>query len=57
MRKHLWQQTPTIYTVDFTASSGNQNISAAGYGGREVVYPDRAAEDKKLLVYTKGAYE
>jgi uncharacterized protein len=39
------------YTVDFTASTGNQSIWATGYGGGDVVYPDRANEDKKLLVY------
>jgi putative CocE/NonD family hydrolase len=39
------------YTVDFTASTGNQTIWHTGYGGGDVVYPDRAAEDKKLLVY------
>jgi putative CocE/NonD family hydrolase len=39
------------YTVDFTASSGNQTIWHTGYGGGDVVYPDRAGEDKKLLVY------
>jgi uncharacterized protein len=40
------------YTVDFTASSGNQTIWHTGFGGGDVVYPDRADEDKKLLVYT-----
>jgi hypothetical protein len=39
------------YAVDFTASSGNQTIWHTGYGGGDVVYPDRAGEDKKLLVY------
>ena len=45
------------YTVDFTASSGNQNIWATGFGGGDVVYPDRAAEDNKLLVYTSAPLE
>ena len=40
------------YTVDFTASTGNQSIWATGFGGGDVVYPDRAEADKKLLVYT-----
>lgn len=40
------------YTVDFRASTGSQNRWATGFGGGDVVYPDRADEDKKLLVYT-----
>ena len=40
------------YTVDFTASTGGQNRWDTGFGGGDVVYPDRANEDKKLLVYT-----
>lgn len=39
------------YTVDFTASTGTQNRWFTGVGGGDVVYPDRANEDKKLLVY------
>ncbi|MFZ0138408.1 MAG: CocE/NonD family hydrolase [Candidatus Sulfotelmatobacter sp.] len=42
------------YTVDFTASSGNQSIWATGFGGGDVVYPDRVNEDKKLLAYTSA---
>ncbi|MGA7925898.1 MAG: CocE/NonD family hydrolase [Candidatus Sulfotelmatobacter sp.] len=45
------------YTVDFTASTGKQNVWATGYGGGDVVYPDRAAEDKKLLVYNSSPLE
>jgi uncharacterized protein len=45
------------YTVDFTASTGQQSIWATGYGGGDVVYPDRAAEDKKLLVYDSSPLE
>ena len=40
------------YSVDFTATTGSQGMWATGYGGGDVVYPDRAKEDKKLLVYT-----
>ena len=40
------------YTVDFTASSGKQTRWHTQLGGGDVVYPDRAAEDKKLLTYT-----
>jgi len=39
------------YNVDFSASTGKQSTWATGYGGGDVVYPDRAREDKKLLVY------
>ena len=45
------------YTVDFTASSGNQTIWHTGIGGGDVVYPDRAGEDRKLLVYTSEPLE
>jgi uncharacterized protein len=45
------------YTVDFTASTGEQNRWATGFGGGDVVYPDRANEDKKLLVYNSGPLE
>ena len=37
------------YTVDFTASTGGQNRWDTGFGGGDVVYPDRANEDEKLL--------
>jgi putative CocE/NonD family hydrolase len=40
------------YTVDFTASTGKQTRWHTGFGGGDVVYPDRAEADKKLLVYT-----
>jgi putative CocE/NonD family hydrolase len=43
-----------FYMVDFTATSGKQSIWATGYGGGDVVYPDRADEDKKLLVYNSA---
>jgi len=42
------------YTVDFTASSGTRTRWHTQLGGGDVVYPDRAAEDKKLLVYTSA---
>jgi putative CocE/NonD family hydrolase len=45
------------YTVDFTAASGSQTIWHTGFGGGDVVYPDRADEDKKLLVYTSAPLE
>jgi hypothetical protein len=45
------------YTVDFTTTSGNQSIWATGFGGGDVVYPDRVDEDKKLLTYTTAPLE
>jgi putative CocE/NonD family hydrolase len=45
------------YTVDFTASSGNRTRWHTGFGGGDVIYPDRAEEDKKLLVYTGAPLE
>src|SRR5215469_9871424 len=45
------------YTVDFTASTGKQSVWATGYGGGDVVYPDRADEDRKLLVYDSPPFE
>jgi uncharacterized protein len=40
------------YEVDFTASSGTATRWHTQLGGGDVVYPDRAAEDRKLLIYT-----
>jgi uncharacterized protein len=45
------------YAVDFAASTGTQNIWATGYGGGDVVYPDRAQADRKLLVYDSAPLE
>jgi putative CocE/NonD family hydrolase len=42
------------YTVDFTASSGKQTRWHTQLGGGDVVYPDRALEDRKLLTYTSA---
>lgn len=39
------------YTVDFTASTGEKSRWATGFGGGDVVYPDRAQDDRKLLIY------
>jgi putative CocE/NonD family hydrolase len=41
------------YAVDFTASTGNQNRWHTQAGG-DVVYPDRARADRKLLTYTSA---
>lgn len=45
------------YRVDFTASSGTQTRWHTSLGGGDVVYPDRATEDKKLLTYTSAPLE
>ena len=45
------------YSVDFSASSGERNRWHTQLGGGDVVYPDRAAEDKKLLTYTGAPLE
>jgi hypothetical protein len=39
------------YTVDFSTTTGKDNRWHTQLGG-DVIYPDRAAEDKKLLIYT-----
>ena len=46
--------TTDTYSVDFSVSSGKQSRWFTGVGGGDVVYPDRVAEDKKLLVYTSA---
>jgi uncharacterized protein len=45
------------YMVDFTASTGKRTRWHTGLGGGDVVYPDRAEDDKKLLVYTSAPLE
>lgn len=40
------------YTVDFSATTGELNRWNTQLGGDPVIYPDRAAEDEKLLTYT-----
>jgi hypothetical protein len=40
------------YTVDWSASTGKLNRWYTGLFKDDVVYPDRAEEDKKLLTYT-----
>jgi putative CocE/NonD family hydrolase len=46
-----------FYTVDFTAGSGKQTRWHTGYSGSDVVYPNRANADEKLLVYTSAPLE
>lgn len=40
------------YTVDWTVSTGDLNRWYTGLFKDDVIYPDRAEEDKKLLTYT-----
>jgi putative CocE/NonD family hydrolase len=42
------------YTINFDASTGAKNRWHTQVGG-DVVYPDRAEEDKKLLTYTSAS--
>ena len=44
------------YTVNFDATSGDKNRWHTQVGG-DVIYPDRAEEDKKLLSYTSAPLE
>ena len=44
------------YTITFEATTGEKNRWHTQVGG-EVVYPDRAEEDKKLLAYTSAPLE
>jgi uncharacterized protein len=45
------------YTVDFTATTGQNSRWHTQMTGGDVVYPDRRDEDKKLLVYSSGPLE
>ncbi len=45
------------YTVDTTATTGEPNRWQTQLGGSDVTYPDRTAEDRKLLVYTSAPLE
>ncbi|MEO8448613.1 MAG: CocE/NonD family hydrolase [Gemmatimonadota bacterium] len=40
------------YQVDLTATTGHPSRWDTQLGGGDVIYPDRAAQDKKLLTYT-----
>ncbi len=45
------------YSVDWTATTGTATRWHTGFAMADVVYPDRAAEDKKLLTYTSAPME
>lgn len=47
----------TLKFCDLTASTGKQCRWATGFGGGDVVYPDRAEEDRKLVVYTSDPFQ
>jgi putative CocE/NonD family hydrolase len=40
------------YTVDFSATTGENNRWRTNLGAPPVIYPDRSEEDQKLLTYT-----
>lgn len=42
------------YTVDFAATTGDANRWRTQADGADVIYPDRAAQDAKLLTYTSA---
>jgi len=44
------------YTINFDATTGTKNRWHTQVGG-DVIYPDRAEEDKKLLTYTSAPLE
>ncbi len=45
------------YLVDFSATTGTRNRWYTNGGAGDVVYPDRAEEDRKLLTYTSPPLE
>jgi putative CocE/NonD family hydrolase len=45
------------YQVDFDATTGTQNRWYTQLGGGDVVYPDRADADRRLLTYTSEPLE
>jgi putative CocE/NonD family hydrolase len=45
------------YTVNYETTTGQSNRWYTQMGGPDVVYPDRAEEDKKLLTYTSEPLE
>jgi hypothetical protein len=46
-----------VYTVDFTATTGDTNRWRTQADGADVIYPNRAVEDAKLLTYTSAPLE
>ena len=50
-------QAQSDYQVDFSAATGMQNRWWTEMGGAPVVYPDRAQQDQKLLVFDSPPLE
>jgi putative CocE/NonD family hydrolase len=55
----LSAETPSVsgedrYTVDFSHTTGTRNRWATNNGAGDVVYPDRAEADARLLTYTSA---
>jgi len=45
------------YTIDYEATTGRHNRWFTNGGAGDVIYPDRAEEDRKLLTYTSEPME
>jgi hypothetical protein len=45
------------YTIDYSATTGRHNRWYTNNGSGDVMYPDRAAEDEKLLTFTSAPFE
>lgn len=45
------------YTIDFEATTGRHNRWYTNNGSGDVMYPDRAGQDKKLLTFTSAPFE
>ncbi len=45
------------YVVDFNATTGKNNRWHSVLGGLAIIYPDRSAEDARLLTYTSSSLE
>ncbi len=51
------EQGADSYTIDYEATTGTHNRWYTNGGAGDVVYPDRAEEDEKLLTYTSAPME
>jgi len=45
------------YVINYDATTGSANRWHTNIGGGDVIYPDRAEEDRKLLTYTSAPME
>ena len=52
-----WRNQYEASEVDFEATTGTQNRWYTQLGGGDVIYPDRAESDRRLLSYTSGPLE